>query len=312
MGWVKMKVLVTGGAGFIGSHVVDRLMSEGNEVVVLDDLFSGRLDNIKRHLKEPGFRFVEGDIRQSRTVEGALGGVDAVVHEAAIVSVPLSIESPALTNEVNVLGTLNLLEASLKADVKRFVYASSCAVYGAASELPVNERAPPNPLSPYAGSKLAAEEHCKAFYKNHGIETVCLRYFNVYGPRQAAGEYAGVMVKFLERIRGGQPPIIFGDGEQTRDFIYVSDVVEATLLALHHPKAAGEVFNVGTGEAVTINQLCTLFLKALDRLDLKPVHEDAKPGDIRQSRADITKARQVLGFRPKVSLEDGIKRLTST
>lgn len=306
-----MKVLVTGGAGFIGSHVVDRLMSEGNEVVVLDDLSSGRSENIEHHLSRPEFSFVKGDLRDKLTVEKALEGVDAVIHEAAIVSVPLSIENPALTNEVNVLGTLNLLEASLKADVKRFVYASSCAVYGAASELPVNERAPPNPLSPYAESKLVAEQHCKAFYKTHGLETVCPRYFNVYGPRQAAGEYAGVMIKFLERIRGGQPPIIFGDGEQTRDFIYGSDVVEATMLALHHPKAAGGVFNVGTGEAVTINQLCGLFLKALDRLDLKLVHEDAKPGDIRHSRADITKARQVLGFRPKVSLEEGIKGLIS-
>jgi UDP-glucose 4-epimerase len=307
-----MKVLVTGGAGFIGSHIVDKLLLNGHEVVVLDDLSSGRLKNIKHHLDERGFHFLKGDIRNVRTVEKSLEGVNAVIHEAALASVPLSIENPSLTNEVNVSGTLNLLKASLKAKVKRFVYASSCAVYGAASELPINEDTPLKPLSPYAASKLAAEDHCKAFYKNHGLETVRLRYFNAYGPRQTAGEYAGVMVKFLERIRKGQPPIIFGDGKQTRDFISVADVVEATLLALNRGDAAGEVFNIGTGEVATINRLCELFLKALGRPDLKPAYEDAKPGDIRHSQADIAKARQVLGFQPKVSLEQGIKEFIGT
>lgn len=304
-----MKVLVTGGAGFIGSHLVDRLMLDGHEVVVLDDLSSGRLENIKHHLNERGFHFLKGDIRNVRTVEESLKGVDAVIHEAAIASVPLSIENPSLTNEVNVSGTLNLLKASSKAKVKRFVYASSCAVYGAASDLPISEDVQLKPLSPYAASKLAAEEHCETFYKNYGLETVSLRYFNVYGQRQTAGEYAGVMVKFLERIRKGQPPVIFGDGEQTRDFIYIVDVVGATLLAMNRKGAAGGVFNIGTGEAATINRLCDLFLKALGRPDLRPAYEDAKPGDIKHSQADIAKARQVLGFQPKVSLEQGIKEL---
>jgi len=302
-----MKVLVTGGAGFIGSHLVDKLMLDGHEVVVLDDLSSGSLENIENHLDEPGFRFVEGDIRHSRTVEKALEGVDAVIHEAAIASVPLSIKDPALTDEVNIFGTLNLLEVSLRAKVKRFVYASSCAVYGAASELPISEDVPLKPLSPYASSKLAAEERCKAFHENYGLETIRLRYFNVYGLRQAAGEYAGVMLKFLERIRRDQPPVIFGDGEQTRDFVYIGDVVEATLLALDREGAAGEVFNIGTGEATTIKKLCEIFLKLTGKTHLKPIYMDVKPGDIRHSQADITKAMKLLGYRPKVSLEWGVR-----
>ena len=302
-----MKVLVTGGAGFIGSHLVDKLMLDGHEVVVLDDLSSGSLKNIEHHLDEPGFRFVKGDIRYARTVEKALEGVDAVIHEAAIASVPLSIKDPALTDEVNIFGTLNLLEVSLRAKVKRFVYASSCAVYGAASELPIKEDAPLRPLSPYASSKLAAEERCKAFHENYGLETIRLRYFNVYGLRQAAGEYAGVMLKFLERIRRDQPPVIFGDGEQTRDFVYIGDVVEATLLALDREGAAGEVFNIGTGEATTIKKLCEIFLKLTGKTHLKPIYMDVKPGDIRHSQADITKAMKLLGYRPKVSLEWGVR-----
>jgi len=302
-----MKVLVTGGAGFIGSHLVDKLMLDGHEVVVLDDLSSGSLKNIEHHLDEPGFRFVKGDIRHARTVEKALEGVDAVIHEAAIASVPLSIKDPALTDEVNIFGTLNLLEVSLRAKVKRFVYASSCAVYGAASELPISEDVPLKPLSPYASSKLAAEERCKVFHENYGLETIRLRYFNVYGPRQAASEYAGVMLKFLERIRRDQPPVIFGDGEQTRDFVYIGDVVEATLLALDREGAAGEVFNIGTGEATTIKKLCEIFLKLTGKTHLKPIYMDAKPGDIRHSQADITKAMKLLGYRPKVSLELGVR-----
>jgi len=302
-----MKVLVTGGAGFIGSHVVDRLVLDGHEVVVLDDLSSGSLKNIEHHLDEPGFRFVEGDIRQARTVEKALEGVDAVIHEAAIASVPLSMKNPALTNEVNVLGTLNLLKASLEVGVKRFVYASSSAVYGAPSKLPISEDAPLKPISPYGESKMAAERHCQTFYEAYGLETVRLRYFNVYGPRQAASEYAGVMPKFLERIRRDQPPVIFWDGEQTRDFVYIGDVVEATLLALDREGAAGEVFNIGTGEATTIKKLCEIFLKLTGKTHLKPIYMDAKPGDIRHSQADITKAMKLLGYKPKVSLEQGVR-----
>jgi UDP-glucose 4-epimerase len=302
-----MKVLVTGGAGFIGSHVVDKLMLDGHDVVVLDNLYSGNMINIKHHLNESRFRFVEGDMRKALAVEKAIEGVDAVIHAAAIVSVPLSIENPVLTNEVNVLGTLNLLEASIKTKVKRFVYVSSCAVYGDAAKLPINEDSPVRPLSPYASSKLAAEEHCTFFFENHGLETVRLRYFNVYGPRQAASEYAGVMVKFLERIRRDQPPVIFGDGEQTRDFVYVKDVVEATLLALNRDGVAGNLFNIGTGEVVTINKLCDVFLELTGKKHLKPIFKDAKPGEVRHSQGDITKATKLLGYSPKVPLKSGVR-----
>jgi UDP-glucose 4-epimerase len=303
-----MRVLVTGGAGFIGSHVVDALISRGDTVTVLDDLSSGKLENLKAHRGSRAFRFIRGDIRDVKAVEKALAGVDAVVHEAAIVSVPLSIENPELVNSVNVEGTANLLNASLNHGVKRFVYASSCAVYGEQKKLPIKEDAQPNPLSPYAASKLAAEKKCLSS-EGKKLKTVCLRYFNVYGPRQSAGEYAGVMVKFIERLRASQPPIIYGDGEQTRDFIHVQDVVGATLLALERESASGEVINIGTGKGTKINKLCELFLKAAGKPDINPVYEAPRAGDIRHSWADISKARKLLGFKPKIQLEKGIEML---
>lgn len=304
-----MKVLVTGGAGFIGSHLVDGLLARGHSVTVLDDLSSGTMDNLKTHTDNPAFRFIQGDIRDAEAVERALAGVDAVIHEAAMMSVPLSIEDPELAQSVNVDGTLALLKASLGHGVKRFVYASSCAVYGEQAELPISEDAPPQPLSPYASSKLAAEKNCLAFHEREGLETVCLRYFNVYGPRQTFGEYAGVMMKFLECLRTDQPPIIYGDGEQTRDFVFVGDVAEATLLALEREGVAGEVMNIGTGEATSINKLCEVFLRLVGKSELKPIYEVPRGGDIKHSLADIAKARKLLSFKPKTPLEEGIKKL---
>ncbi len=304
----KMRVLVTGGAGFIGSHLVNALLARGDAVTVLDNLSNGSMDNLKNHTNNPAFRFIQGDIRDAKTVENAVVGVDAVIHDAAMISVPLSIEDPELAHSVNVEGTLALLKASLERGVKRFAYASSCAVYGEQAELPISEDAPPNPLSPYASSKLAAEQNCRRFYELEGLETVCLRYFNVYGPRQTPGEYAGVMIKFLERLRAGQPPIICGDGEQTRDFIFVGDVAEATLLALEREDVAGKVLNIGTGRTTSINDLCEIFLAATGNTGLKPIHESPRAGDIRHSQADIKKAK-LLGFKPRVSLKEGVKRL---
>lgn len=304
-----MRVLVTGGAGFIGSHVVDALVAQGHSVVVLDNLSTGNKDNIRTHLANPDFRFIKGDIRDEKTVERSLSGVEAVVHEAAIVSMQRSIAAPRLTRKVNVDGTLSLLEASLRAGVKRFVYASSCAVYGDQARLPISEDAPLNPLSPYAESKVKAEELCMGYFRSHGLRTVCLRYFNVYGPRQAMGQYAGVMVKFFERLRHGRPPIIYGDGEQTRDFVHVRDVVDATLRALTSRRAPGEIFNVGTGRATSINELCKIFLREMGKPELKPIYRPAKIGDIRRSQADVSKAKKLLGYRPRVRLELGIKEL---
>ncbi|MCS7131746.1 MAG: SDR family oxidoreductase [Hadesarchaea archaeon] len=304
-----MRVLVTGGAGFIGSHVVDALIAQGRGVTVLDNLSTGDKDNIKAHLANPDFRFIRGDITNEKIVRKSLSGVEAVVHEAAIVSVPRSIAAPRLTWKVNVEGTLTVLEASLKAGVKRFVYAGSCAVYGNQAHLPIREDAPLNPLSPYAETKVRAEELCMNYFRSHGLQTVCLRYFNVYGPRQARGQYAGVMVKFFERLRRGRPPIIYGDGEQTRDFVHVRDVVDATLRALTNRRARGEIFNVGTGKATSINDLCKIFMREMGRPELTPIHRPAKTGDIKHSQADISKAKKLLGYRPKIQLELGVKEL---
>lgn len=303
------KILVTGGAGFIGSHLVDELLMRGLKVVVLDNFFNGCLDNLRSHLDDPNFELIEGDVRDGFCLRKAMEDVDAVIHEAAITSVPFSIKNPKLTLEVNSTGTLNLLEASVEAGARRFVFASSCAVYGEARKIPVSEEEPPMPLSPYARSKLEAERHCLNFYEKNGLETVILRYFNVYGPRQASGEYAGVMMKFLDHLRRGIPPTIYGDGEQTRDFVYVSDVVYATLLALDCKRCAGEVFNIGSGRAISINRLCGIFQKEANRIDLKPVYKSARSGDIRRSEADISKARRIMGYEPKISIEAGVKKL---
>lgn len=303
-----MRILVAGGAGFIGSHLVDALLARGYAVTVLDDLSSGNLNNLKDHMNNPTFQFIKGDIREAKTVKRALSGVDAVVHEAAIVSVPLSIKYPELTHSVNVEGTLTLLKACVDNDVKRFVYASSSSIYGEQKKLPITENVKPNPLSPYGSSKLAGEQNCLKFYKVHGLETVSLRYFNVYGHRQT-GEYAGVMIKFMERLRNNQAPIIYGDGKQTRDFVHVSDVVEANLLAIERENIAGEVMNIGTGVETSINKLCEIFLKATGKTHLGPIHESQRAGDLKRSQANIAKARKLLGFDPKISLELGVKEL---
>ncbi len=304
-----MQVLVTGGAGFIGSHIVDALLARGYLVTALDDLSSGKMSNIKKQLNNPNFRFIQGDIRNPEMVEKALTGVKAVIHEAAIVSVPLSTKDPALVEQVNVQGTLNLLKTSSKQDIERFVYASSCAVYGEQTKLPISEDAPLEPLSPYASSKLAAEQNCQTSYGTEELETVCLRYFNVYGPRQVAGEYAGVMAKFSERLRKDQPPIIYGDGKQTRDFIHVDDVVNATLLALECDRVAGEVINIGTGKATSINELCEIFLRATGKTHFKPKHEAPRVSDIKHSQANIAKVGRLLSFEPSVPLKRGVKKL---
>ena len=300
---------MTGGAGFIGSHTVDHLLAEGVEVVVLDNLRSGRLENIRQHVNKGNFRFVRGDIRDSHLVRDLVSDVDAIIHLAALVSVPESIKDPALTYAINVNGTLNLLKACVDFGVKRFVYASSCAVYGDAENLPIKEDYPPKPLSPYASSKLTAEDYVQKYNRNFGLETVCLRYFNVYGPRQICSDYSGVITRFINRLTNGLPLVIFGDGEQTRDFVYVTDVAEANILALKHAKAVGEIFNIGTGVGTTVNRLASMLLELASKNSLETVHSEPREGDIRHSVADISKAKDKLGFVPKVSLKDGLKRI---
>lgn len=303
------EILVTGGAGFIGSHIVDRLLDEGFKVRVLDNLSTGEITNLAQHQNKKSFQFIEGDIRNFDLVKKTVKGVDAVFHEAALVSVTRSVENPLLSNEINVTGTVNLLKACVDAHVKRFIYASSCAVYGDTETLPNHENLAPKPLSPYAVEKLAAEKYAKVFHNVYGIETVSLRYFNVYGPRQKYGPYSGVISIFINRLLENKPPIICGDGEQTRDFINVKDVVEANMLALSKRKAVGEVFNISTGEATTINKLTETIQKIMGKTSLKPVHAEPRPGDIKHSYGDISKARRNLEYKPKVQLEKGLSEL---
>ena len=303
------RVLVAGGAGFIGSHIADRLIEEDVEVTVLDNLYAGRPENLENCSRSRKFRFVRGDVRRFSVVKRLVKDVDAVFNDAAVVSVPRSLEEPLLANEVNVGGTLNLLKASVDSGVKRYVQASSASVYGNTETLPVSESLAVNPLSPYAVAELAAENYARVFCRAYGLETVCLRYFNVYGPRQTFSAYSGAITIFLNKLSDGGRPLIFGDGEQTRDFVYVEDVVEANMLALNSAKAVGEAINIGTGVPNTINELVQRLQEKLGKQRLKPIYKSSRQGDVRNSYASIEKAKRMLGYRPKFSLEEGINKL---
>ncbi|MDH5266440.1 MAG: SDR family oxidoreductase [Candidatus Bathyarchaeota archaeon] len=308
----RQRILVTGGAGFIGSHLVDRLLNEGFEVSVIDNLDTGRLENIVHHQGREEFHFVKGDIRDFNLVKETIKDVDVVFHEAALASVTLSVENPILTNDINVTGTLTLLKASSDLHIKRFIYASSAAVYGDTPSPQKRENMNLNPTSPYGVSKLAAENYVKIFHKLYGLETVSLRYFNVYGPRQRFDiqcAYGGAITIFTNRLLKNMPPIIYGDGEQTRDFVYIQDVVEANMLALNSKKAAGEVFNIGTGTNISVNQVVEILKEIMNKKNLKNVHADPRPTDIRHGYADISKAKKILGYDPKFSIEEGLTKL---
>jgi len=304
-----MKILVTGGAGFIGGHLVDRCVVKGYSVRVVDDLSNSTKSNLKSHLSKGTVEFVKGDIRDRKLVRKLVRGVDAIFHEAAQVSVPLSLSDPLGTNDVNVRGTLNLLIAACDERVERFVYASSSSVYGDPTTLPVRESSPVQPLSPYAASKIAAEGYCASFHRAQGLSMVCLRYFNVFGPRQRPDGYASVIPVFMKNLLNGRPVTIFGDGSQTRDFVHVDDVVEANILALTVDKAAGETVNVGTGKSASITELANMLGEISDVRSLAPVHVPARKGDVKHSVADITKARHVLGYAPKTDLRSDLETL---
>jgi nucleoside-diphosphate-sugar epimerase len=303
--------LVTGGAGFIGSHLVELLMRKGFSVRVLDNLSTGKLENIREHLNDPQFKFVKGDIRDRQSIERALDEVKVVFHLAAITSVPYSVRYPDITRRVNADGTLNILEACLRGnvDVERFVYISSCAVYGDPEYLPIDERHPTRPLSPYAESKLEAEKLCMEFRDRYGLKTTILRPFNVYGSRMRKDQYGGVIASFIERLRHGEPPIIYGDGEQTRDFVHVLDATSAMVLATNRREAVGEVINVGSGVPTSINTIARIIIELFGLGNIKPKYEGMRIGDIRHSCADITKARTLLGYEPKVALSNGLSGL---
>jgi UDP-glucose 4-epimerase len=298
--------LVTGGAGFIGSHLVERLVRDGKGVRIIDDLTTGKRENIEPFL--PEVEFVHGDVRDLELLRRAMDGVDYVLHQAAIPSVPRSIDDPATTNSVNVEGTLNVLIAARDAGVKRVVYASSSSVYGDSPTLPKRETMRPEPLSPYAVGKLAGELYCQVFHRVYGLETVALRYFNVFGPRQdPESQYAGVVPKFINLLLAGDPPTIFGDGEQSRDFTYVQDVVDANLLAVEAEGVSGEVFNIACGERLTINRLVEI-LSDLVGAKRRPTYASPRPGDVKHSVADVAKAKALLGYTPAVTVQEGLKR----
>jgi UDP-glucose 4-epimerase len=298
-----MKTLVTGGAGFIGSHLAEEL-SKDNEVIILDNLSTGRMENIKDLVKKGNVKFVKGSMTDFSLLQDIIEDVDYVFHQGAIPSVPRSIEKPSASNDANINGTLNVLMASKEAEVKKVIYASSSSVYGDAPEMPKREDMKPNPLSPYAVTKIAGEYYCKVFQEVYGLKTVSLRYFTVFGQRQdPTSEYAAVIPKFITSVLNNKPPTIYGDGEQSRDFTFVKYVVEANILAAESD--ATGVFNIACGGRITINKLVDMINEILGK-DVKPVYVASRAGDIKHSLADISRAKS-FGYEPKSNFKEGLK-----
>ena len=300
-----MRYLVTGGAGFIGSHLVEHLIERGEDVVVLDDFSTGRRDNIAAFLQRA--ELIEGSILDASVCARALRGVDYVLHQAAIPSVPRSVGDPAGTHAANTTGTLNMLLAARDANVKRFVYAASSSAYGDTMELPKHEAILPKPLSPYAVQKYTGECYCRAFYATYGLPTVSLRYFNIFGPRQDPNSfYAAVIPKFITHAVNNEPPTIYGDGEQTRDFTNVKNAVHANLLATTaKAEALGEVFNVGCGSRISVNDLWARIKEAVGAT-VEPDYQPKRAGDVRDSLASLERAKKFLGYEPIVDFETGL------
>jgi len=300
-------ILVTGCAGFIGSHLTEFLVNAGANVIGIDNFYNGLMENIDKLKNYPNFKLFKADVRDCTFLQEITKDIDIIFHEGAFISVQLSKKMPEFCNDVNVKGTLNILNAARLNDVDRVIFASSAALYGDEPTLPKNEEMVPISLTPYGVSKLAGESYMITFYKAYGLKTTALRYFNVYGSRQRNTEYAGVMAVFLEGIiKDGKSPTIYGDGTQTRDFIYIKDVVKANILAATHPKSVGEVFNVATGETIDIKSLAKLILKYSNREDLEIKYAPFRKGDILHSKADITKIKKALGFNPDYSIEEGL------
>jgi nucleoside-diphosphate-sugar epimerase len=301
--------LVTGGAGFIGSNIVKELLQKEQKVRVLDNFATGKRENLFEFKNNPDFELIEGDLRSFHVVRTAVKGMDYILHQGALPSVPRSIHDPLTTNDVNILGTLNILEAAKEFGVKRVVYASSSSIYGDNKTLPKNEDMSINPLSPYALSKYTGEHYCRIFTRIYGLETVCLRYFNVFGPNQdPTSQYSAVIPKFIRLMSEGKRPIIYGDGTQSRDFTYVSNIVAANLLACTVEGIGGELFNIACGQSYTLLHLVDTLNRILET-NIEPMFEEERPGDVKHSLADISRAEEKLGFRVITRFEEGLTEL---
>lgn len=298
------RTIVTGGAGFIGAHLTEELARRGYYVIILDNVPTGKMENIKLLLKKETVEFIRGSITDLPLLRKLFQGIDCIFHLAAISSVPRSIDDPQASHEVNATGTLNMLLAARDNGVRKVIYASSSSIYGDTATLVKSEDMMPNPQSPYAATKLVGEYYCRVFQEIYGLPTVCLRYFNVYGPGQDPhSQYAAVIPSFIKRIAEKSPPIIFGDGEQTRDFTFVKDVVAANILAAE--SSAAGIFNIGRGESISINQLAGIIIKLMGK-NVEPIHMEPRPGDVKHSLPDISKAK-TFGYHPKYSLEEGLE-----
>jgi nucleoside-diphosphate-sugar epimerase len=301
-------ILVTGGAGFIGSNLTEELLEKGHFVRVLDDFSTGKRENLIFNKAYPSLEIVEGDIRDLSTCQRAVQRMEYVFHQGALPSVQRSIEDPETSHAVNVGGTLNILLAAREKGVKRVIYASSSSVYGDTPTLPKHEEMPSHPLSPYALQKYIGEQYCRLFYQLYGLETISLRYFNIFGPKQDPNSlYSAVIPKFIDALLQGCPPIIFGDGEQSRDFTYIENVVQANLLAMSAEHIHGEAVNIACGERISLNHLFNV-LKEILGSKLSPVYQEPRKGDVRHSLADVHKGREIINYEPKVGVKIGLKK----
>ena len=301
------KIVVTGGAGFLGSHLVDKLIREGDEIIVIDNLFRGQTENIEQHTPNKKFTLLNDEIQNKTKINDALHLADAVIHFASISSVFRSIVEPEIVNTINVTGTLNMLNLCIKEEVQCFIFASSAAVYGGDRNRPLQENDSLHPLSPFAASKVAGEAYCKAYNETYGLNTIILRFMNIYGPR-ITKVYRRVCSKFAEATIRNEPLVIVGDGKQTRDFTYVTDAINAIILALNNKDIEGETFNIGTGKPTTINQLANLYKKISENPKQEIKYINGKKGDLIHSYADITKAKKKMGYSPKIDIGTGIPK----
>jgi len=307
-----MIFLVTGGAGFIGSNIVEELLKQGHQVRVLDNFATGKRENIIPFLPNRNFQLIEGDLRSFHTVRDAVKGVEYILHQGALPSVPRSVNDPITTNDINILGTLNILEAAKEFGVQRVVFASSSSVYGDSESMPKLESMPIGPLSPYALTKYTAEAYCQIYYRLYGLETVSLRYFNVFGPRQdPTSQYSAVIPKFIKAISEGMQPVIYGDGLQSRDFTYVQNNVTANILACTANNVIGEVLNIATGVSYTLLELVDILNKIMGT-NIQAIHEPARKGDVKHSLAGIDKAEKLLGYSVEVDFEEGLRRTVTS